>query len=86
MTKIHSSLRYHNKHSKFMKNSHNYSNLAQSHILFYMHQRPMVPDHDIQYKENPSGHHGGMCEDGHTDRLMDGRTDALMDWTLSYIP
>ena len=35
--------------------------------LFYVHQQPMVPDHGTIYKENPSSHHGGMCEDGHGD-------------------
>ena len=37
-----------------------------------MHQRPMVPVHGTQYKENPPSHHGGMHMDG------------LMDWTLSH--
>ena len=35
------------------KNSHNYLTLAQSRILFYMHQLPMihVPDHGSQYEK-----------------------------------
>ena len=33
-----------------------------------MHQRPMVPDHSAQYKENPSSHHVGMRGDALTDR------------------
>ena len=41
-------------------------------ILFYMHQKAMVPDHDTQYEENPSTHHGGMHEDGHLWILTDG--------------
>ena len=41
-----------------------YSNLAQSQILFYMHQRPMVPDRGNQYEENESNNHEGMHEDG----------------------
>ena len=49
------------------KNGHNYSNLAQSQILFYMHQWLIVPDHGNQYEENPSTHHGGMLEDGNPD-------------------
>ena len=64
------------------KNCHIYSNLAQSQILFYMHQQPMVPDHGTQYKENPFSYHGGMHKDVLTDRLVDG----LMDWTRSCIP
>ena len=47
----------------------------QSKILFYMNQRPLVPDHGIQYEENPASQHGGMHMDGLTDRR-----------TLSYIP
>ena len=49
------------------KNGHNNSNLAESQILFDMHQHPKVPDHGTQYEENPSSHNGGMCEDGHPD-------------------
>ena len=29
----------------------------------------MVSDHDTQYEENPSSHHGGIHEDGLTDGL-----------------
>ena len=47
----------------YEKNGHTYSYLAQSQILFYMHQWPMVCDHGTQYEENPSGHHGGMRKD-----------------------
>ena len=61
------------------KNSHNYSNLTQSQIVFYVHQRPMVPDHGTQYQKNSSSHHEGMREDVSTD----GRTES---WTLSYMP
>ena len=56
------------------KNCHNYSNMAYSQILFYMHKRPMVPDHGTQYEENPYSHHGGMHEDGKTDRQTDSQT------------
>ena len=55
-----SSLGYHNKHSKVMKNDHNYSNLAQSQILFYMHQLSIVSNHGTQYVKNPASHHRGM--------------------------
>ena len=27
----------------------------------------MIPDHGMQYEENPSSHHGRMGEDGHPD-------------------
>ena len=27
----------------------------------------MVHDHGTKYEENPSSHHGGMCEDRWTD-------------------
>ena len=37
-----------------------YSNLAQSQIVFHMNEQPLVPDHGIQYKEQPSSHHEGM--------------------------
>ena len=67
---------------KLLINSHNYSNLSQSQILFYMHEQPMVPDHGTQYEENPASHHGGILEDGLTDAWLDGRTN----WTHSYIP
>ena len=46
----HSVLKYHNKqHTTFMKKCHNYSNMAQSPILFCVHQHPMVPDHSATY-------------------------------------
>ena len=51
--------------------------MAQSQILFYMHQRTMVPDHGTEYEENPSSYHGGMHKDGHPDWQT--------DQTLSYI-
>ena len=41
--------------------------LAQSHILFYVHQRTMVPDQVPNMKKNPSSHHGGMHQDEHPD-------------------
>ena len=44
---------------------------VQSQIIFYMHEQCMVPDHDAQYEENPSSHHGGMHNDGLTDKQMD---------------
>ena len=47
----------------------NYSNLAWSQILFYVHQQTTVPDQGINYEENPSSYHGGMCEDGQTNIL-----------------
>ena len=37
-----------------------------------------VPDHGAQYEETPASQYGGMCEDGHPDRLI--------YWTLPYIP
>ena len=58
-------------------NSHNYSNLAPSQILFYMHLWPMVPDHGTQYEKYPSSH--GMEECAWTARQTDGRTVGLMD-------
>ena len=59
----------------YEKNCHNYSNLAQSQILLYIHQRVMLPDHDTQYEENQSSHHGGVHEHGHPDGLTDRLTD-----------
>ena len=47
----------------YEQNSHNYSNLAESQILFYKNQWPMVSDHGTQYEENQSSHHGGICEE-----------------------
>ena len=67
----------------FWKNGHNYSNLAQCYILFYMHQWPMVPDHGTQYEENRFSHHGGMHNNGHPDGWMARLTDRSI---LSYIP
>ena len=64
-----------------MKNGHNYSKSAQSQILLYMHQWPMVPDHGTQYEESLSSHYRGMCKDGYPDGLVDRR----MDWTRSLI-
>ena len=58
-----------------MKSGHNYANLAQSHILFYKHQQPMVPDHATEYGKSPSIYHGRMHEDGLTDRLMNLQSD-----------
>ena len=52
------------------KKAHNYSNLAQSQIRFYMHQRTIVPGQSIEYEENPASHYGGI----HKDRLTDGLT------------
>ena len=40
----HSSLRYHNKDTKCMKNWPNYLNLAKSQVLFYKHEQCIVPD------------------------------------------
>ena len=46
------------------KRSHNYSNLEESQIVFYMHQQqPMQPDHATQFEENLSSYHGGIHED-----------------------
>ena len=71
------------QHSKCKKNGHNYSNLTQSQILFYLHQQPMVPDYCTQFEENPSSHHGRMHDNGHpagwTDRWMNGWPDGQMD-------
>ena len=50
--------------SHLWKNCHNYANLSQCQILFYMHQQPMVPDYGAKYEENPSWHHRGKCNDG----------------------
>ena len=52
---------------QYDKNSHTYLNVGHNQITFHMHQQPMVPDHDIQYDEHPSRHHGGMCKDRLTD-------------------
>ena len=38
----------------------------------------MVPDHGTQYDGNPLSHHGGMLEDGLTDRRIAELTDVLM--------
>ena len=65
-----------------LKHCHNYSNLAQSQILFYMHQQPMIPDHGTQYEENPASHHGRMNKDRHPD----GRRDGLTPFLYSPIP
>ena len=72
-------------HKIYEQNSHDYSNLAQSQSLVYVHDRPMVPDHSVEYEENPASHQGGMLEDGLTNVLMDRLTDW---WTgpLSYNP
>ena len=51
-------------HTSYENNGHDYSNMAQSRILFYMHQWQVVPDHGTKCEENPSTHHRGMCEDG----------------------
>ena len=55
-----------------------------------MHSELMVPDHDTQYKENPSSHNGGTCKDALTgglkDWVMEWLMDGLMDWTLSCDP
>ena len=45
------------------KYDHNYSNLAQSQILFYVYQLPMVPDYGTQYEEDPSSNHAGIYWD-----------------------
>ena len=37
-------------------------------MLFYMYQQSMVADQGTQYEENPSSNHGGMHEDGLTNR------------------
>ena len=58
-----------------MENGFNYSNLAQSQILFYMYQWPMEFDHGAQYESNLSSHHRGMQEDGQTNGLMDRLID-----------
>ena len=68
------------------QNSNNYSNMRQSQILFYMHQRPIVPAHGTQYEEYTSNHHGGMHEDGQTDRWVDAKTDGLDPFLYSPIP
>ena len=49
--------------------------MAESQILFYMLQQPMVRDNGCKYEENPSSHHGGMGNDAQTDRQMDALTD-----------
>ena len=51
----------------YEKINHNYSNLAQSQILFYMQSKCIVPDHGTQYEKYLFRHYGGMPEDG----LMD---------------
>ena len=47
-----------------------------------MHDRPVVPDDGTEYEENPSSHHGGMLEDGLTDRLTDGMDPFLYSLIL----
>ena len=37
----------------------------------------MVHDHGTKYDENPSSHHGGMCDNGQTDGWADGWADGL---------
>ena len=45
------------------KNIHNYSNsILQSSAAH-------GTNHDTQYEENPSSHHGGMCKDEWTDQV-----------------
>ena len=45
----------------------NCSNLKQSTMLCYVHQKPMVPDHGTKYGESSFIHHGGMREDKQVD-------------------
>ena len=65
------------------KQYHHYSNWAQSQILFYMHQQPLLPDHhhSTQYEENPSSHHGGKHKDWLMDRLTNWRTGNFLLYT-----
>ena len=67
---------YHNKHT-FMKNVHNYSNLAQSQLLFHMHQQPLISDQvsDPIMKTI----HLAITENAQEwlDLLMDRQTDGL---------
>ena len=65
----------------YEKNNHNYSNLAQSQILLYIHQWPMVSDYDTQYEENPSSHHVRNVR-GRRDKW----TDWLSDWRTGPFP
>ena len=55
----------------YFLNGHNYIHFAQNQILFYVHQRPIVPDHSTQYEETPYSLHGGMCKDGQADSQTD---------------
>ena len=48
----------------------NVSNLAQSQILCYIHQQPMVLDQGTNYEENPSSHRRRMREGGQTDEAF----------------
>ena len=51
----------------YEQHNHNYSNLAQSQIVFYVNEQPLVLNYATQYEENPASHHGGMHEDGRTE-------------------
>ena len=56
----HSSLRYYNTLKMYLKNCHNYSNLAQN-------PNSILHASVTQYEENASSHHGGMYKNGQTD-------------------
>ena len=75
---------YHNKHLKFMGENHNYSNLAQSQILFYMPQQPMVPGHGAQYEEKKI-HAAIMEECMRMDWQIVGWTEPSITYQLKLI-
>ena len=68
-----------------MKKTHNYSNLAQSQIVFYLNEHPLVSDNGTQYEENPFNHHGEM-HGGRLGRQTDRWNDRLDPFLYSPIP
>ena len=58
-------------------NDTNYSNFAQSQLLFYMHQQAILLHYGTQYTENQSSHHGEIHDDRVTDGLIDGWSEPF---------
>ena len=76
----HSSLRYHNKHSKFRKQIAIITQIwhrAKFYFICISSPWYLIMVHCTIYEENPSNHHGGMCKDRETDGLMYCSTDLL---------
>ena len=44
-----------------------------------MNQWPMVLDYGTQYEENPSSHHGRMCNDGLVDPFLHSHDSAWVE-------